>query len=280
MERRLPEICRESRQARFRRHRDRRSSPESLQPGAYCRSRPFGSRQRDRDHSRTWSLPREKPVFRRPCDPKGGAGFFRGDADQPRQARYPHHRRRPPLLLADRLFEARRQAGRQGARAGRHLEPRRFCSQSRRQSVPGSAQPFREPRAEHRRGGRRFRPGGRQAQRQGHARHVSYEHRGGQFRQGDPHRGTFARPFPHRREQSARSRQRRAALARNRDGAARNRLLWRGRHGAVREDGRPGRRRHQGLARPQRQRGRSPDGRGGAPSFGVLSIRARRRAAA
>jgi D-psicose/D-tagatose/L-ribulose 3-epimerase len=50
-------------------------------------------------------------------------------------------------------------------------------------------------------------------------------------------------------------------------GAARNRILWRGRHGAVREDGRPGRQRHQGLARSERQCGRSPDGRSRATSF-------------
>ena len=92
-------------------------------------------------------------------------------------------------------------------------KPRRFRRQSRRQSLPRSAQPVREPRPQHRRRGGRLRPGGRQAQRQGHARYVPYEHRGGQFRQGDPHRRPAARPFPHRREQSARSRQRAAALA-------------------------------------------------------------------
>ena len=43
--------------------------------------------------------------------------------------------------------------------------------------------------AEHRRRRRRLRPRGRQAQRQGDARHVPYEHRGGQLRRGDPHRG-------------------------------------------------------------------------------------------
>ncbi len=64
--------------------------------------------------------------------------------------------------------------------------------------------------------------------------------------------GPLARPFPYRGEQSARSRQGRAALARNRRGAARDRIFRRRRHGAVREDGWPGRRRHQGLARSQR----------------------------
>ncbi len=91
--------------------------------------------------------------------------------------------------------------------------------------------------------------------------------------------GPAARSFPHRRKQSPRSGQRRAALARNRDGAARDRLFRRGRHGAFRQDGRPGRQRHQGLARSQRQRGRSADGRSRKTGSGVLAFRDRRRAA-
>ena len=53
----------------------------------------------------------------------------------------------------------------------------------------------------------------------------------------------------------------------------------RGRHGALRQDGRPRRQRHQGLARSQRQRGRSANGRSRATGFGVLAFRDRRRAA-
>ena len=87
--------------------------------------------------------------------------------------------------------------------------------------------------------------------------------------------GSAARPFPYRREQSARSRQRQAALARNRNGAARDRLSRLSRHGAIRQDGRPSRRRHQGLARSEQQRGRSPDGRSRATSSDVFAIRAR-----
>jgi hypothetical protein len=63
-----------------------------------------------------WAVPTQKPVLRRPRDQKSGTRLFRRDADQPRQTRYPYHRRRPPLLLADRLFQARRQGGRQSAR--------------------------------------------------------------------------------------------------------------------------------------------------------------------
>ena len=61
------------------------------------------------------------------------------------------------------------------------------------------------------------------------------------------------------------------------DGAARDRLRRRGGHGAVRQDGRTRRQRHQGLARSQRQRRRSPDGRSRAASVGVLALRARLR---
>ena len=46
----------------------------------------------------------------------------------------------------------------------------------------------------------------------------------------------------------------------------------RGRHGAVCQDGRPGRRRHPGLARSQRRRRRSRDGRGRATGSGVLAL--------
>ena len=50
----------------------------------------------------------EEPVVRRSGSQKSRTGLFRRDADQPRQTRDPSDRRRPPLLLADRLFEARR----------------------------------------------------------------------------------------------------------------------------------------------------------------------------
>ncbi len=66
-----------------------------------------------------------------PAVRKAGRAFFEETLTNLAKLDIRHHRRRPPLLLADRLFEARRQAGGQGARPGRHLEPRRFCSQSR-----------------------------------------------------------------------------------------------------------------------------------------------------
>ena len=93
----------------------------------------------------------KEPVLRRSSDPKSGARVLRRDARQPRQTRHSHHRRRPPFLLADRLFQARRQGGGPGAGPRRHFEPGGFRRGSRRHPLSGSAQPVREPRSEHRR---------------------------------------------------------------------------------------------------------------------------------
>jgi sugar phosphate isomerase/epimerase len=56
-----------------------------------------------------------------PAIRKAGRAFFEEDTDQSCQARYTYHCWRPPLLLADRLFQTCRQGRRPGARPRGHF---------------------------------------------------------------------------------------------------------------------------------------------------------------
>ena len=85
-------------------------------------------RQQHRHDGRPWSVASEEFVLGRSGHQKGGARLLRADADQSRQARRSCHLRRPPLLLAGRLFQTRRQGGRPGARSRGHFQHRGFAA--------------------------------------------------------------------------------------------------------------------------------------------------------